>query len=39
VAVVEHLAARWRGRDDVFVEVTHRDVEHAERRDSDRSAG
>jgi UPF0042 nucleotide-binding protein len=39
VAIVEHLAARWRGRDDVFVEVTHRDVDHAERRDSDRAAG
>jgi UPF0042 nucleotide-binding protein len=39
VAVVEHLARRWRGRDDVYVEVTHRDVEHAERRDSDRAAG
>jgi RNase adapter protein RapZ len=39
VAIVEHLAARWRGRDDVFVEVTHRDVEQAERRDSDRMAG
>jgi UPF0042 nucleotide-binding protein len=39
VAIVEHLAARWRGRDDVFVEVTHRDVDHADRRDSDRAAG
>jgi len=39
VAIVEHLAGRWRGRDDVFVEVTHRDVERADRRDSDRAAG
>jgi UPF0042 nucleotide-binding protein len=39
VAIVEHLAGRWRDRDDVFVEVTHRDVNHADRRDSDRAAG
>jgi UPF0042 nucleotide-binding protein len=39
VAIVEHLAGRWRGREDVFVEVTHRDVERADRRDSDRAAG
>jgi UPF0042 nucleotide-binding protein len=39
VAVVEHLAGRWREREDVFLEVTHRDVAHAERRDSDRAAG
>jgi RNase adapter protein RapZ len=39
VAIVEHLAGRWRGRDDVFVEVTHRDVDHADRRDGDRTAG
>ena len=39
VAIVEHLAGRWRGREDVFVEVTHRDVERADRRDSDRDAG
>jgi UPF0042 nucleotide-binding protein len=38
VAVVEHLAARWRGREDVFLEVTHRDVDQADRRDSDRAA-
>jgi RNase adapter protein RapZ len=29
VAVAEHLAARYRGREDVFVAVTHRDIEKA----------
>jgi len=38
VAITEHLANRWRERDDVFVEVTHRDVSRADRRDSDRAA-
>ena len=27
VAIAEHLARRYRGRDDVFVEVAHRDVD------------
>ena len=36
VAVTEHLARRWRERDDVFVEVAHRDITQADRRDSDR---
>jgi UPF0042 nucleotide-binding protein len=39
VAVAEHLARRWRERDDVFVEVVHRDVTAADRRDGDRAAG
>jgi len=39
VAVAEHLARRWRERDDVFVEVVHRDVTRADRRDGDRAAG
>jgi UPF0042 nucleotide-binding protein len=39
VAIAEHLARRWRERDDVFVEVAHRDVTRADRRDSDRDAG
>jgi RNase adapter protein RapZ len=39
VAVAEHLARRWRERDDVFVEVVHRDVIRADRRDGDRAAG
>jgi UPF0042 nucleotide-binding protein len=38
VAIVEHLARRWRSRDDVFVEVVHRDVTRADRRDGDRDA-
>ena len=38
VAVTEHLARRWRERDDVFVEVAHRDITLADRRDSDRGA-
>jgi UPF0042 nucleotide-binding protein len=38
VAVTEHLARRWRARDDVFVEVAHRDITLADRRDSDRGA-
>src|SRR5215207_8418961 len=29
VAITEHLARRWRERDDVFVEVAHRDVTRA----------
>ena len=37
VAITEHLARRWRERDDVFVEVAHRDITHADRRDGDRS--
>ena len=36
VAVTEHLARRWHGRDDVFVEVVHRDITHADVRDGDR---
>ena len=36
VAITEHLARRWRERDDVFVEVAHRDITHADRRDGDR---
>jgi UPF0042 nucleotide-binding protein len=39
VAITEHLARRWQARDDVFVEITHRDVSRADRRDSDRAAG
>ncbi len=39
VAIVEHLARRWREREDVFVEVAHRDVTRADRRDGDREAG
>jgi RNase adapter protein RapZ len=35
VAIAEHLARRWRERDDVFVEVAHRDVTRADRRDGD----
>jgi UPF0042 nucleotide-binding protein len=38
VAITEHLARRWRERDDVFVEVAHRDITRADRRDGDRSA-
>ena len=38
VAITEHLARRWRERDDVFVEVAHRDITQADRRDSDRGA-
>jgi RNase adapter protein RapZ len=38
VAIAEHLARRWRERDDVFVEVAHRDVTRADRRDGDRDA-
>jgi RNase adapter protein RapZ len=38
VAVAEHLARRWRDRDDIFVEVSHRDVARADRRDADRSS-
>ena len=38
VAIAEHLAAPLAEREDVFVEVAHRDVEHAERRDSDRGS-
>ena len=38
VAVTEHLARRWRERDDVFVEVAHRDITLADRRDSDRGS-
>jgi hypothetical protein len=38
VAITEHLARRWRERDDVFVEVAHRDITQAERRDSDRAS-
>jgi UPF0042 nucleotide-binding protein len=37
VAVTEHLARRWRERDDVFVEVAHRDITRADRRDADRA--
>jgi RNase adapter protein RapZ len=37
VAIAEHLAVRWRHRDDAFVEVVHRDVAHADRRDGDRA--
>jgi RNase adapter protein RapZ len=33
VAISEHLAERYRARDDVFVEVVHRDVERGERID------
>ena len=29
VAIAEHLAARYRRRDDVIVQVAHRDVDHA----------
>ena len=36
VAITEHLARRWRERDDVFVEVAHRDITRADRRDGDR---
>ena len=36
VAIAEHLAARYRERDDVFVEVAHRDITQADRRDGDR---
>ena len=36
VAVTEYLARRWRERDDVFVEVAHRDITQADRRDGDR---
>jgi UPF0042 nucleotide-binding protein len=39
VAVAERLARRWRERDDVFVEVAHRDITRADRRDGDRAAG
>jgi RNase adapter protein RapZ len=35
VAIAEHLARRWRERDDVFVEVAHRDVTRADRRYGD----
>ncbi|MEA2251924.1 MAG: RNase adapter protein RapZ [Solirubrobacteraceae bacterium] len=35
VAVAEHLARRWHERDDVFVDVSHRDVARADRRDGD----
>jgi UPF0042 nucleotide-binding protein len=38
VAIAEHLARRWRERDDVFVEVVHRDITRADRRDGDRAA-
>ena len=38
VAITEHLARRWRERDDVFVEVAHRDITQADRRDSDRGS-
>jgi UPF0042 nucleotide-binding protein len=38
VAITEHIARRWRERDDVFVEVAHRDITLADRRDSDRGA-
>jgi UPF0042 nucleotide-binding protein len=38
VAVAEHLVRRWSDRDDVFVEASHRDVAHADRRDGDRPA-
>jgi RNase adapter protein RapZ len=38
VAIAEHLARRWRERDDVFVEIVHRDVTRADRRDGDRAA-
>jgi RNase adapter protein RapZ len=38
VAVTEHLARRWRERDDVYVEVAHRDITRADQRDSDRGA-
>jgi UPF0042 nucleotide-binding protein len=31
VAIAEHLAARYRGHDDVLVQVTHRDIEKAPR--------
>jgi UPF0042 nucleotide-binding protein len=31
VAIAEHLAERYRESDDVFIEVTHRDVERGER--------
>jgi RNase adapter protein RapZ len=37
VAVAEHLARRWSGRDDIFVDVSHRDVARADRRDGDRA--
>jgi RNase adapter protein RapZ len=33
VAIAEHLAERYRARDDVFVEVVHRDVDRGERAD------
>jgi UPF0042 nucleotide-binding protein len=36
VAVTEYLARRWRERDDVFVEVVHRDITQADQRDGDR---
>jgi UPF0042 nucleotide-binding protein len=38
VAITEHLARRWRERDDVFVEVAHRDITRADRRDGDRGS-
>src|SRR5512132_2126870 len=38
VAIAEHLARRWRGRDDAFVEVSHRDLMRADHRDGDRTA-
>ena len=40
VAIVEHLAARYAARDDVLVEVVHRDAEHASGHpDADRPSG
>jgi UPF0042 nucleotide-binding protein len=39
VAITEHLARRWRERDDVFVEVAHRDITRDDHRDGDRDAG
>jgi UPF0042 nucleotide-binding protein len=38
VAVTEHLARRWRERDDVVVEIAHRDITLADRRDGDRGS-
>jgi UPF0042 nucleotide-binding protein len=31
VAIAEHLARRWRAREDVFVEVAHRDITRADK--------
>jgi len=31
VAIAEHLSRRWRERDDVFVEIVHRDITRADR--------